>query len=248
MGTEDAFDVRLIEEYSIRPEIKELTKKERFDLIDKMFKERYQGRVISYEVLEKEMFAKITAKTRMHFGAFDKKSGGGSYVYDGYIAKLNIAADGQLIDLVSNCEYKRSGEEMKSDQNNFHRNTKRWHYFGKDIMFEGDRYRVQVDVRENVNGDLTIYNVGLARIMQKRELEKLLLKNKERRTSNNSVRVATDLQDRSSSEGIVSQELEPVNRKNEKSLDNLIKNAANGFDALPVAKARGFSVHRPLLL
>ena len=222
MEISDFFDVRLIEEFRVKPEILKMSKKERVDLLNKVFREEYQGKTVTYEMLEEELFCAITAKTRLRFAVFNK---GGSF--PGFMAKLNIAADGSLIPLISNCEYLNSSDEEKSDQNDFHNKTQKWHYFGKEIIFENERFFVQIDVRENDRNNYLVYNVSLTRIRDERDRENLLF-NKKRRSLNNSELDATDSKDKVSSGDILTQIESDVNSSTEKSgnkLENLISSA-----------------------
>lgn len=223
MKVADFFNRKLIEEFTIKPEVKAMSKNERLTLLDRLFKEEYQGKVVTFNMLEKELFVKTSKVTREHFGIFQKGNS-----FKGFVTKLNISASGDYIPLISDCEYVRSADEKKKAQNQFHRNTLRWHYFSKEILCEGEKFRVQVDVRESKQHECIVYNVGMRPIRQTRTLENE--QNKKRRGPTNSVPTASDVGgsiapvDISSKE-IIPQEASNVKRENKKSLLSLIAEA-----------------------
>lgn len=225
MGINDYFNVRLIEEFAIKPEIKGLSKEERLNLLDDLFKKEYQGKVVSLNMLEKELFVQTTSVTRAHFGIYHK---GGSF--KGFMTKLNISASGGYLPLIANSEYVRSADETKPRQNKFHRNTLKWHYFAKEILCEGERFRVQVDVRESKQHEYIVYNVGMNPIVRKIEKENQLETNKKREPANSAPMKATDLRSTTAPASIPCDDIIPhkvseVKRENKKSLMSLIAEA-----------------------
>lgn len=230
MAITDYFDRKLIEEFVIRPEIKALSKDERLKLLDRLFKEEYQGKVVTFNMLEKELFVKTTAVTRAHFGIFRKGSS-----FKGFMTKLNISASGGYVPLISNCEYVDSKDETKSSQNKFHRNTLKWHYFAKEILCEGERFQVQIDVRESKKHEYIVYSVGMMPVRKARELENV---HKKRRGPTNSVPRAADVGGDVapaviSSDAIIPQEVSNVKRENKKSLISLIADAMGRASKAP---------------
>lgn len=223
MKIADFFNRKLIEEFTIKPEVKAMSKHERLNLLDRLFKEEYQGKVVSFKMLEEELFVKTSKVTREHFGIFQK---GGSF--KGFVTKLNIGASGDYVPLISNCEYVRSSNEKKPKQNSFHRNTLCWHYFAKEILCEGEKFSVQIDVRESKQHECIVYNVGMRPVGKTRTLENE--QNKKRRGPTNSVPTATDVGGfvapvDISSKCIIPQETPSVKRENRKSLISLIADA-----------------------
>ena len=219
MKLNDFFDRQVIEKYDIKPEIKKLTKKELLELLNRLFREEYQGRTVTYEIMEKEFFVKTTAKTRMHFGFRDKKT-----PFKGHMTKLFLGAGGEYMSLIENCEYSHSEKEKKKDQNSMHKNTDAWHYFTKTILCENTYYRVMVDVNESQTRGMVVYNVSLSPCKNTQ---------KEKRDSMHSApEPATDLRDEISSEDIIAQKDENVNRYSKNnfrkdSLDSRVKRAEN---------------------
>ncbi len=209
MMLSDVFDRKVIEEFTVKPEIAVMTKEERFALLNRLFQTEYQGKIVTYAMLERELFVHTAAVTRTHFGFFRRKGS-----FKGYMTKLNLTAGGDYIPLISNCEYVRSADEKKPEQNSFHRDTKQWHYFTKDILCDGERYRVQIDVREDKKRVATVYSVALTPVVAGLELAP----EKERgRGSTNSAPQLTDLKGGTSSKSTITQSDEKVKKNNKKS-------------------------------
>ena len=122
MGLAKYFDRKLIEEFILKPEIKSLSKEELYKLLDRLFKEEYQGKVVTYKMLESDLFVKTNCVTRENFNFM--KSGSS---FKGFLTKLRISASGGYVPLISNCEYIESADENKPNQNKFHKNTLKWH-------------------------------------------------------------------------------------------------------------------------
>ncbi len=213
MRMNDVFDQKIIERFDIKPEVKKMSKKKLLQLLNNLFKEEYQGKTVTYAMLEKEYFVKITAKTRIHFG-FKNKSAS----YKGHQTKLHIGASGDYMALISNCEYTHSADEKKREQNVFHENTEKWHYFSKTILCEGTYYQVVVDVNENKSNELMVYNVSLAPCKGNLVLQKEDEIDKNKRDSMHSAEA--DLRDGISCDDILSYNKENVNDNSEKCSKN----------------------------
>lgn len=156
MGLDDYFDRKKIEVFTIKPEIKAMTRKERLELLNRLFMEEYQGKFVTYEMLERDLFVETNGRTRKHFG----HKGPGT-THKEHLAKINICASGGYWDMIADASYYGSKPENKSDQNHFHKNTVAWHYFTKDIMCEDHYFRVVIDVNENKDHEFLIYSVEL---------------------------------------------------------------------------------------
>lgn len=232
MKIDDCFNRKLIEEFTIKPEIKVMSKKERLELLDRLFKAEYQGKTVTFNMLEKELFVKTTAVTRSHFGIFQKGTS-----FKSYMTKLNISAGGDYVPLISDCEYVRSSNEKKEAQNKFHRNALAWHYFAKEILCEGEKFRVQIDVRESKQHEYTVYNVGMLPVGRVRQMENEM--HKKRKALTNSEPLASDIGGgnapvENSSGDIIPQEESCVKRENKKSLMSLIAEAVGRKRNAPV--------------
>lgn len=68
-----------------------------------MFKEKYQGKILPYKFLEKDMFVKINGKTRQNFSAHLIREGNKAH-YD----KLSVTIDGNYIKMISNPTYEKN--------------------------------------------------------------------------------------------------------------------------------------------
>lgn len=221
MEVKDLFDRRQIEVFRIKPAIKELSKRDRILLLDQLFREEFQGKSVTYEMMEKDLFVKTNARTRRHF---PEKQAHGSI--KGHSKKIQISAGGEYFDLITNVEYSHSEVELKENQNNFHKNTLNWHYFKKFIMCEDEYFQVMVDVQENKSHEFMVYNVSLNEVPEEYVYEKLFPK-KEKELIN-SVPIDTDLRDKLFYEHNITQKENSVNDNivNKKpSFMSLIKNA-----------------------
>lgn len=239
MKLDDVFDRQVIEKYTIKPEVKKLPKKKLLDLLDKLFREEYQGKTVSYEMLEKEFFVKTTAKTRMHFGFRTPKAS-----FKGHIMKILLGASGEYLSLIKDCQYSHSAKDKKADQNNLHKNTDNWHYFTKTILCEDTYYRVMVDVNESKSKGMVAYNVSLAPCKK----EKTPTAEKEKRDSVHSApETATDLRDRISSNDIISQRDGFVNNNSKKDSKNFEASSPKPSLADQVRRAESKRIERSMI-
>lgn len=220
MKTNDIFECSLIEKFDIKPEVRRLSKKELLRLLDQMFREEYQGKTVSFAMLERELFVKTTAKTRMHFGYKNKKTHP-----KGHRTKLFLGASGEYLSLISNCEYSHSEMDKKPDQNALHKNTKEWHYFTKTILCENTYYRVMVDVNESKNNDLIVHNVWLSPDKKGLIIETECEDKNKKEGSIHSAPKLTDLKDGTSSDAIIAEEKGNVNRNSKKYSKNYKKHS-----------------------
>lgn len=156
MALDDYFDRKKIEVFTIKPEIKAMSRKERLELLNRLFMEEYQGKFVTYEMLERDLFVETSGRTRKHFSY----KGPGT-THKEHQAKINICASGGYWDMISDATYYGSKRENKSGQNHFHKNTEAWHYFTKDIMCEDHYFRVVIDVNESKDHAFLIYSVAL---------------------------------------------------------------------------------------
>lgn len=102
----DVKKVEIIEKYVISEGTRKLTHKQKIKAAEDMFKEKYQGKILPYKVLEKDMFVKINSKTRQNFSAHLKREGNKAH-YD----KLSATSDGNYIKMISNPTYEKTLKE-----------------------------------------------------------------------------------------------------------------------------------------
>ena len=210
MKMNEVFERKVIEKYDIKPEVKKMNKKELLNLLNRLFREEYQGKTVSFAMLERELFVRTTAKTRMHFGYKNKKTHP-----KGHQTKLYLGASGEYFSLISNCEYSHSEKDKKPDQNALHQNTKEWHYFTKTILCENTYYRVMVDVNESKQNELIVHNVWLSPDKKGLFREEVSADTKKEGPMHSAPQL-TDLRDGTSSNDIISEEEGNVNRNPKK--------------------------------
>ncbi|MBQ8248128.1 MAG: hypothetical protein IJZ42_13450 [Lachnospiraceae bacterium] len=220
MKIDDVFERKVIEKFDIKPEVKKLNKKQLLDLLNRLFREEYQGKTVSFAMLERELFVKTTAKTRLHFGFRNNKAS-----FKGHKIKLLLGASGEYLSLISNLQYSHSEKDKKPDQSSIHRNTKGWHYFTKMILCENTYYQVMVDVNESKSNELTVYNVSLKPCKEGLVFEAEHGNENKKEGSMHSAPKLTDLRDGTSSDDIIAEEKGNVNRNYKK----YSKNYKNNF-------------------
>lgn len=145
-----------IEQYIISDETKKLTNKQKMELAEKMFKEKYQGKVLTYKKLEDEMFVIINRTTRKNFPSHMKREG-----HRIHNLKLSIACQGHYIELIKSPQYYKSLHEKKKNQSEIHSKTKMYHYFGKQVLIDRELYTVLINVAEKNNGKYYIHFVEI---------------------------------------------------------------------------------------
>ena len=148
--------VNPIERYIISDETKKLTNKQKRGLADKMFKEKYQGKTLTYEKMKEEMFVKINKKTRHNFVAHMKRE----KIKD-HRKKIEIAADGQYLEFIGNPSFISSKNETKPDQSKGHKGNTKYYYFIKEVMIDDEKYRVLINVVEREKNKYYIHSVEM---------------------------------------------------------------------------------------
>lgn len=145
---------------------KQMTKKEKITYINEMFSNKYQGMQVELpsSSIHNIKDAKINNITKLRYRHKDYIETGKSYK-----TKLNIGVEKNLIDLIESSTYVRSMEEVKPQQNEIHKTTKKWHYFNKNLIVGSEIYNMIIDVRENINSEAFIYKIRLKEI----EFEKI---------------------------------------------------------------------------
>lgn len=148
-----------IECYKISEETAGLTNKQKMEMAEKMFKEKYQGKLLSYKMLEKELFVKVNRMTRGNFSSHMKKEG-----ISNHKVKVAIAADGKYIDLISNPNYSKSMSERKTGKSKHHKEKQMYHYFLKDVIIDDSLYSVIINVMEKENHMFYVYYVEIKKV------------------------------------------------------------------------------------
>ena len=152
----EIIQINPIERYIISDETKKLTNKQKRDLADKMFKEKYQGKILTYEKMKEEMFVKINKKTRHNFSAHMKRE----RIKD-HRKKTEIAADGQYLKFISNPSFIGSKNEAKPDQSKDHKGNAKYYYFIKEVLIDDEKYKVLINVVEREKNRYYIHFVEM---------------------------------------------------------------------------------------
>lgn len=158
-----------IDVFDVSDDVKELTHKEKLEILKDYFQKEYQGQTVKYEILGKEINPLINAVTRNEF----RKQGKNESI-EQYHTRINIGANNEFMTLIRGANYTRSAPEGKKGQSPLHYNTKEWHYFRKLIMCDNDYYYVNIDVREDLHSNMKVYAVTLGDVGEEviREIEK----------------------------------------------------------------------------
>lgn len=152
-----------IEVFTIDEDIQKYTRKEREKIIGKLFKNKYQGKELTYFLNGEEISAIINKTTRKNFTTFSH-SHSNPERYREYKTRQDIACSGDYLELIQNMEYQRSADEHYPGQSDRHLEGNHWHYFEKDILCNGFCYRVTLDIREK-NNQFYIYNTKIKEVM-----------------------------------------------------------------------------------
>lgn len=150
-----------IEVYSSNELSKNLTRKQKEELINKLFKEKYQGKEISYFLNKNEIKAVINKFTRKNF-LISKHGGKENETMSELKAKENIVISNGLDPLIYNFNFKARRKDNKTIKTEKHNENVNWLYFIKQIIFDNILYNVIIDIREN-NGKYFIYHIKIKR-------------------------------------------------------------------------------------
>lgn len=131
-----------IEIYETSEETKKLPYSERVKRYAEIMRNEYRGRT-----------AKFTRNGHAYYALFSsddvRKDTYGDKRSDrrGQRAKINVAADGNIFELVENAKYVGSKAE-KGKNIDAHKNVKYWDYFVKQVQIDGRRYDMLANVRK----------------------------------------------------------------------------------------------------
>lgn len=142
-------DVVTFEDSTVR-----MSKKEKLELINNIFKDTYQGQEVNIDYQIKNPV--INRDTRIHFRWKAKQE-----TKKSYDQRLNLGVEKNLITFLENSVVIGTDQEKKPEQNQMHSNTGRWIYLSKDIIIDGELYRLKTDIREGQNNRTFIYSMKL---------------------------------------------------------------------------------------
>ena len=145
-----------IETYETSENVKNLSIKERKNIMLNSLLEEFHGRTAKFEHEGKVDYA-VLDEAGIRKGIYgDKKSQNA-----GYKTKINIGADKNYFELLENSKYYRSSlEQGKTTASGVHDNTLSWDYYLKTIKADGKFYDVLINVR-NAGKDQFVYDVSL---------------------------------------------------------------------------------------
>lgn len=145
-----------IETYETSENVKNLSIKERKNIMLNSLLEEFHGRTAKFEHEGKVDYA-VLDEAGIRKGIYgDKKSQNA-----GYKTKINIGADKNYFELLENSKYYRSSlEQGKTTASGVHDNTLSWDYYLKTIKADGKFYDVLINVR-NAGRDQFVYDVSL---------------------------------------------------------------------------------------
>lgn len=145
-----------IETYETSENVKNLSIKERKNIMLNSLLEEFHGRTAKFEHEGKVDYA-VLDEAGIRKGIYgDKKSQNA-----GYKTKINIGADKNYFELLENSKYYRSSlEQGKTTASGVHDNTLSWDYYLKTIKADGKFYDVLINVR-NTGKDQFVYDVSL---------------------------------------------------------------------------------------
>ena len=152
----DIKKIGYIEEYTISDSVKKLSKKEKRLLANKIFKEKYQGKVLTYQALKKAMFVIINSDTRLSFKKPKRNERRRSYN-----KKIEITADNKLLKLIQSPLYVNSKAETKQGQSTRHKEGQIYHYFVKKVCIDGELFNLLINVRQRTDGTNIVHDVIL---------------------------------------------------------------------------------------
>lgn len=154
-------------------ETKELSRKEKLNIINEKFSKEYQGKLVNFDYPDTVEFqdlnkaANINKFTREHYKHKDMLESRAAYNN-----RLNIGVEQSLPLFLEDAKYIKSSAEEKAEQNSTHKNTKQWHYFEKNIVIDNDVCTLLLDIREDFKNNTYIHKIRLRELEVEREHEK----------------------------------------------------------------------------
>ena len=134
------YDKDGIEIYNTSAQTKNLTFKEKKANAVKMITDTYRGRTAKFTKNGTAYYAKLDKDDAGKLVYGDKKS-----TRNGYRAKINTIADGDVFELVENSKYSNSSNELGKNKG-IHKDTNSWDYFDKEVAIDGSYYDVLINV------------------------------------------------------------------------------------------------------
>lgn len=143
-----------IEVYETSDEIKKLPYKERKNKFLDLMSNEYRGRTAKFTIGNEAYYARFEEDDLGKNIYRDKKSSS-----NGWKAKINVGASGDIFELIENARYydskKESGKKTKA-----HKGVISWDYFVKQVQIDGRVYNLLANVRKKKDGEY-VYSIQL---------------------------------------------------------------------------------------
>lgn len=149
--TEDGMEV-----YETSEDIKKMPYAERMKLFVSLMENEYRGRTAKFSKNGKVYYARFANEDVKKNIWGDKQSD-----KEGWKAKINVGAEGNIFELVENADYTGSKEEV-GKATKAHAGVMMWDYYVKRVQINGKVYDLLANVREKQDGEY-VYSIGLKR-------------------------------------------------------------------------------------
>ena len=143
-----------IEVYETSEDIKKLPYDERMEMFVSIMENEYHGRTAKFRKNGNVYYARFAGEDVKKNIWGDKQSD-----KEGWKAKINVGAEGNIFELVENATYTGSKEEV-GKRTKAHAGVLKWDYYVKRVQINGRVYDLLANVREKQDGEY-IYNIGL---------------------------------------------------------------------------------------
>lgn len=143
-----------IEVYETSDEIKKLPYKERKNKFLDLMRNEYRGRTAKFTIGNETYYARFEEDDLKKNIYGDKKSSP-----NGWKAKINTGASGDIFELVENARYYGSKSETGKEAA-AHQGVQNWDYFVKQVQIDGRVYDLVANVRKRTDGEY-VYSVQL---------------------------------------------------------------------------------------
>lgn len=149
--TEDGMEV-----YETSEDIKKMPYAERMKLFVSLMENEYRGRTAKFSKNGRVYYARFANEDVKKNIWGDKQSD-----KEGWKAKINVGAEGNIFELVENATYTGSKEEV-GKRAKAHAGVLKWDYYVKRVQINGKVYDLLANVREKQDGEY-VYSIGLKR-------------------------------------------------------------------------------------
>lgn len=149
--TEDGMEV-----YETSEDIKKMPYAERMKLFVSLMENEYRGRTAKFSKNGRVYYARFANEDVKKNIWGDKQSD-----KEGWKAKINVGAEGNIFELVENADYTGSKEEA-GKRAKAHAGVLKWDYYVKRVQINGRVYDLLANVREKQDGEY-VCSIGLKR-------------------------------------------------------------------------------------